>query len=215
MSFKNYGEIPISNQKELNSYIHRCIGKDNEYHDSFSNYSISSIQGGKLNKSTGMLCFEEEPYIYISSPDSEFVQLLVVGAMSGQKLFNMEFSKISLADFNSDKFCDTVITISPILLKRESDGVKITIDDDGWIDSLKSQCIKKLNRVGLTHNGFNIELRNPERAKKKMVYVGNVFNPCSQVSLKVYGDKKSRDYIYSVGFGNSCGSGFGSVKLYE
>ena len=215
MSFKNYGEIPISNQKELNSYIHRCIGKDNEYHDSFSNYSISSIQGGKLNKSTGMLCFEEEPYIYISSPDSEFVQLLVVGAMSGQKLFNMEFSKISLADLNSDKFCDTVITISPILLKRESDGVKITIDDDGWIDSLKSQCIKKLNRAGLTNNGFNIELRNPERAKKKMVYVGNVFNPCSQVSLKVYGDKKSRDYIYSVGFGNSCGSGFGSVKLYE
>ena len=216
ISFKNYSDIPVRNQKELNSYIHRCIGHDNKYHDSFSRYSISSIQGGKLDCKSGMLKFESEPYIYVSSPDSEFMQNLVMGAMtSGEKLFSMEFLKVEPAEQKVNEYYDTLITLSPILYKRKPDGRKITFDDPEWIGGLTEQCVKKIEHAGLSSNGFRIELRNPDKSKKKMIYVGDVFNPCSHVSLRVFGDKDARKYLYSVGLGNSCGSGFGSVKIYE
>ena len=62
-------KIPVDNQKELNSFVHRVLGHDNKFHDALSNYSISGLQGGILHKGTRMLSFRENPYIMISSMD--------------------------------------------------------------------------------------------------------------------------------------------------
>jgi CRISPR-associated endoribonuclease Cas6 len=206
--------IPIINQKELNSYIHKCIGVNNDYHDKFSDYSISSIQGGKLyNKN--MLSFENStPYIIVTSDNLPFISTLMSGIQnSNHKFFNMEFSRFEVADFVLGEYCDTIMTVSPILLKKN--GYKLTFKHEKWITILTDQLKSKLKHKGIVDDSFHIEIRNISRAKEKVIWVGNVFNPCSYISLKVYGKKETRLAIYNMGFGNSTGSGFGTIRLYN
>jgi CRISPR/Cas system endoribonuclease Cas6 (RAMP superfamily) len=45
----NNGSYQQNHQHIVNSFIHRVLGKNNdEYHDAKNEYSISSLQGGKL-----------------------------------------------------------------------------------------------------------------------------------------------------------------------
>ena len=68
---------------------------------------------------------------------------------------------------------------------------------------------------GVVDDTLRIEIRNPHRGKEKIIWVGDVFNPCSYLSMKVYGKKETRKMIYNMGFGNSTGSGFGTIRLYN
>lgn len=205
--------IPIVNQKELNSYIHKCIGVNNNYHDSFSDYSISSIQGGKLFNN--MLSFENStPYIVITSEDLNFISTIMTGIQnSNHTFFNMKFSRFEISDFVVGEYCDTIITISPILLKKN--GRKITFKNEDWVNVLTEQLKNKLKHKGIIDNTLHIEIRNIHKGKEKNIWVGKVFNPCSYLSLKVYGKKETRKTLYNMGFGNSTGSGFGTIKLYN
>lgn len=207
--------IPINNQKELNSFIHRCLGKDNKLHDAFSDYSISSLQGGKNDNQ--ILHFENEPYITISSLNFDFIGKMMYGAQfNNEKLFDMSVSRIEpLGEYNVNPYFDKIITISPILLKDIDKRKKLTIKDDNWLNRLNEQSKAKLKHLGIEDETFNIKVRNPEKAKTKNIHVGEVFNPCSMVSLEVYGKKETRIALYNLGLGNSTGSGFGSIKIYE
>lgn len=116
-------------------------------------------------------------------------------------------------DFNPNNYCDDIITISPILI-RSKDDRKITFEDPEWIERVKRNCIGKLKHQGINDDTFDIELIKTEQSKRKCVWVGDVFNPCSSVRLKVTGRKKTRTILYNLGIGNSTGSGFGAVKIY-
>jgi CRISPR-associated endoribonuclease Cas6 len=206
--------IPIKNQKELNSYIHKCIGVNNEYHDKFSDYSISSIQGGKLvNKN--MLTFQNSvPYIIITSEDLNFITNIMEGIQnSNHMFFNMKFERFEISDFVINEYCDTIITVSPILLKKN--GYKVTFKHEKWVELLTEQLKAKLLHKGIVDDTLRIEIRNPQRGKEKVIWVGDTFNPCSYLSLKVYGTKKARKTLYNMGFGNSTGCGFGTIRLYN
>lgn len=209
-------QIPVNNQKELNSFIHRCIGENNKYHDKFSDYSISSLQGGKLNDDKKTLYFKNNPYIVISSENINFLSEIMMGIQfKNEKLFDMKVSNIiPCGEYNVNPFFDKIITISPILLKNKNNR-KLTIKDDEWLDKLIENCKSKLKYLGIIDDTFNIEFRNKEKAKTKSIYVGETFNPSSLVSLKVYGKKKTRIALYNLGLGNSTGSGFGSIEVYE
>lgn len=205
--------IPINNQKELNSFIHRCIGKDNKYHNSFSDYAISSLQGGKLG-TNGNLVFESNPYFVVSSENAEFISTFMMGIQfGGEKMFDMEFARMEPCEFKVHDFVDNVVTISPILIKK--DGRKLTYKDEGWLEAINLNCKQKLEHAGINDNTFAVEIRNIDKAKVKNVHVGDVFNPCSMISLKVRGTKKARTAIYNMGIGNSTGSGFGSIRICQ
>jgi len=206
--------IPINNQKEVNSFIHRLLGKDNKYHDRFSNYAISSLQGGKLN-SEGNLTFEKEPYIIISSNDMEFIDTMLEGIQEkNEKLFDMSHKRVTITEYNVNEYYDNVITISPILLK-DKEGRKITFKNDKWLNTLILNCKMKLLHEGIEDSTFNIKIKNPENGKEKLIYVGDVFNPASMVRLVVYGKEKTRRTLYNLGLGHSTGSGFGSISIME
>lgn len=212
--------IPVSNQKELNSYIHKCVGVNNKFHDAYSNYCISSLQGGKLNKETGLLYFESEPYILLTMQNPDFVDAFVSGAIKNKfTLFDMHYNNIDYIHYDINEFYDIVYTLSPILLKKHNKGKgkteKISVRDEGFIEMLKEQCIKKLRNNGIDDPTFDIELHNKEKSKVKKIMVGNIFNICSMCSLLVRGKKKTREMLYNLGIGNSTGSGFGMVKVYH
>ena len=86
----------IDNQHYINGFIHKCLGKNNKYHNSFSDYAISSLQGGKL--CNGRLVFNENPYILVSSENSNFINDLMAGILTtdgnieGIKFDRFEFS---------------------------------------------------------------------------------------------------------------------------
>ena len=207
--------IPIKNQKELNSYIHKCIGINNEYHDTFSDYSISSLQGGKLINGNELSFTNSVPYIVITSENTEFISKIMCGMQSDKfTLFGMRFKTFEINDFNVDKFCDTIITLSPIIVKDEN-GYKIAFDNPKWLPILKKISEDKLKHKGIIDETFNIEIRNINKAKIKKIWVGDVFNICSYISLKVYGSPKTRKTLYNMGLGGSTGSGFGTIRLYE
>ena len=207
-------EVPVNNQEQMNSYIHKCLGVNNPYHDSFSDYAISSLQGGKL-KETGLSFNTCEPHLVVSSENMEFISDFMKGVQADTNtVFGMRFKRFEIDDFNVNPYFDKIITISPILLKNK-DNQKITFEDPEWIERLNEQSKQKLKYKGIEDPTFRVELRKPERGKKKLVWVGDVFNPASMVGLKVFGSKKARKTIYNLGFGNSTGCGFGSVKIYE
>ena len=65
--------VPVNNQHYMNGFNHSIIGENNKYHDKFSAYAISSLQGGKLCEDKKHLFFESDPYFFVSSNNMEFI----------------------------------------------------------------------------------------------------------------------------------------------
>lgn len=207
---KPTSEVPVNNQHYINGFFHKILGKNNKWHDTFSNYAVSSLQGGHLHNSH--LEFDGNPYITVSSEDTEFINAVMTGAMSSDaEVFGMKFKTFEINDYKVNEYYDKIYTISPILVKK--DGKKIAVDDKDFIKVLNKNCKDKLSHIGIVDDTFSIEVRNPEKAKVKKIMVGDIFNICSMVSLVVRGRKKTRRTLYNLGLGNSTGCGFGSVKI--
>lgn len=206
--------IPINNIDAQNSFLHKILGSNNIYHDIFSEYSVSSLQGGKLDKSTGNLIFSESPYIYVSSLNYFFLNNLLNPLNStNETLCGMTVNDYSIDDFKVNKFFDKILTISPILLKNKENR-SITFKDNEWLSLLKDNCIKKLEKLGIYDNTFDIEIRNAHKAKTKKIQVSNnAFAISSMISLIVYGKQETRYSLYCLGLGKSTGSGFGAIKI--
>lgn len=208
---KNENIIPFINQKELNKFIYRTLGDGNKYHDAFSDYSISSIQGGKFFDKNHII-FLNRPYIYVSSKNIDFLTTLTDNIEKRKyNFFNHYFDEIEIENFRLNEYCDKVNTLSPILLKRND--IKITFHDENFIESLKDNCVAKLKHFNIFDNSFNIEMINVDKAKKKLIVVGNTFNICSMIRMKIYGKRKTREILYDLGLGNSTGCGFGAVEV--
>lgn len=210
--------IPFNNQHQMNGFIHAILGQENDYHDKFSNYSISSILGGKMAENKAGLVYENEPYIIASSQDNDFINAFLFGlvnAISNKSadFFGLYPTRFETGEYRVGKTFDVVRTNSPILLKN-ADNRKITSKDDNWLDILKKQTIKKLENAGIVDDTFYIVVKKQEALKTKMVMVGDVFNPCTNAVFTVYGKEDTRKAIYALGFGNSTGSGFGSVSPF-
>lgn len=205
--------IPFNNQSEMNSYIYRTLGDNNKFHDSFSEYSISSIQGGKKYDNKHII-FNEEPYIVVASKNEEFLTTLLTNIeLRKYSFFNLIYSRCEFNTFPLKPEYDMILTISPILLKVNNR--KITIDNPNYINFLKEHCIKKLKHCNIDDDTFDIKFRHFEKAKKKMIMVGKTFNVATMASFYVFGKKKTRETLYHMGLGGSTGSGFGSIKVYE
>lgn len=209
-------DVSVNNQHNLNGFIHESFGKNNPYHNTFSDYSISSLQGGKLNSDMKTLNFtNEKPHFFISGNNDFLMYAVNAFITSKASMFGMKFDSVgAFDDFKLNKYFDDIITISPIIVKN-NENRKITVTDEKFLDYLTLNCQQKLSHAGIKDPTFKLEIINPHKAKSKCVWVGNIFNPCSNVRLRVYGKKKTRETLYNMGLGGSTGSGFGSVKIYS
>lgn len=213
---KNTELVPFTTQEKVNTYIHDLLGRNNKYHDTFSEYAISSLQGS-VSTSEG-LNFPNGGKIFISTDDMEFLNLLFTNINKeefkdlgwGMKFINSEFK-----DFNVNDYCDKVQTICPILLNDSTTKKSITFNDEQFIEELEKNCRKKLSHYfdDKKLSTFKIEINKVENAKVKKILVHNVLNICSSIRLRVVGDKEVRKKLYTLGFGKSTGCGFGSVKI--
>ena len=207
--------VHINTQHIINSFIHKLLGNNNEYHDTKSNYAISNLKGGKLNKSNNNLVFNTYPYIVVSSNDTKFITKILDGLLNFKDLgYGMTFKQYIPVEENYNDYWNNFNTLDPIRLREYNKETNlnryITINDKDFKNKLKNHIINKFSKIDptLDFENFDIEIGN---GKIKKIYVKNTWNFCSSVQISVYGNKKIKEYLYNYGVGSSTGSGFGTI----
>ena len=216
INFKGDAVFIGSLNKEVNGFINRCLGKENKYHGHFSNYCVSTMQGGKMNIE-GIIFFSDGGYIQVSSSDKDFINDLVSGIVTNSdnlSIGSLQYKSIDIDEFRPFKEYDIICTISPLYLSNK--GRSLTFKDDNFIEVLTEKSRKKLIHNGLSErvaNTLSFNLFHPENAKTKMIEIGKQKNICSQIMLYVKGNKKARVMLYEMGLGKCTGFGFGAVTI--
>lgn len=218
---KNTIPVPISNQHLLNSYIHKCLGKNNKWHNSEGTYSISSLQGGILNGDKKTLSFNSGSYIIVTSLNIEFLNELFNGILNNQDLFNgMKWAGTTPIKENFLNGWNHFATLSPFVIKHYDENGKykfLTLDDEDFQSKVKDYLIHKIKKLkkDADLSEFDVLIPKHNSHKVKKVLVKNVINKANQCHISINCSKSIAEFIYSIGLGNSPGSGFGTIYKTE
>ncbi|MGL5691371.1 MAG: CRISPR-associated endoribonuclease Cas6 [Bacteroidales bacterium] len=206
------------NQYLVTKFIHTVFGDNNDKHDTFSDYCVSGIQGGKMVGSG--LMFEQGGYVTFSTPNMELLNSFIPNILKyiGKEIYKgsgIYFSNFTVTDYTVGTYFDKLQTTSPIRLKNFNDE-EITFNNEEFIEVLNEKMKAKLLKFNpeINLNRFGIEIFKVENAKEKYVSVKEgVYNKSSQLRLIVRGNMATRRIAYLLGFGQSTGCGFGSIKV--
>ena len=213
-------ELPINNQHIVNSFIHRSIGKDNKYHNTKNDYSISSLQGGKWIKDTGNISLKNGGYILITSLNKEFLDSIMLGLYTTPFYGDIKVSGLEFIDevfFNGWNY---FVTLSPFIIKKYSSKKEYgfnTLDDDNFELLVKDYLINKLVKINskLDLSDFNVVIPKHNNHKTVKVMVKNVKNIANSCHINIYTNKKVAELLYNIGIGQSTGCGFGTIYKTE
>lgn len=219
--FEEIGDtIPFANQHVLNGIVYkRFFNGEKTIHNNFSPYSVSSIQGCIMNEEGNGLTPLSRPYIMFSSQSEDIVLKFITGVEKeiekGDKVFfGRRVAGYSYHDFDLGASYDIVKTISPVLL-RDDKHRQSCCTDNGWSALLKAKTKAKLEKMGIFDETFDIVFDKKNPPRRKGVFVGNTFNPCTTFVALVKGQRKTRLALYNMGIGQSTGSGFGAVSILK
>lgn len=205
------------NQHQVTKFIHNCLGENNKYHNTFSNYCVSRL-----------IIVEKEKlaYIVVSSPDLEIIKKISDNAIDNKLSDYLSFTGIFII---SEKFFNGenhFFTLTPILLKQFIDKKKyifLTLNDNDFEKQLTEHTISKLKKVNpeLNLKNFKIVIENNTNLNKVVNWYynkgeGNIIkNVASFIQLTISCDKKIAELLYEIGLGNSTGNGFGTIYKTE
>lgn len=218
---KNTSPVPVNHQSFLNGYIHKCLGKNNPYHDTKSDYSISILQGGRINLEDKTLNFEKGGYFTVTSKDDNFIQTLLMGVLTNPDLFfGMKFSGIDYVDETFHNGWNHFITLSPFIIKEYIDKKNyefLTLNDSEFSLKVKKYLINKLTKIDSTLDltDFDVVVEDRPFNKVKSIMVKNVVNKANHCQLSINCNKKIASLLYTIGIGQSTGSGFGTIYKTE
>lgn len=209
--------LPSHNQHMVNGFVHKCLGKNNEFHDAPNDYCVSMLAGGRLF-GQGKLIFDKEMFLVISG-DENFVSKFVSGALSIGS-----FNGNRIIDINPivEKFYDGqnhFATLSPILLKRY-DGKSAykfyRVEDEDYESALCSHTKRRLQKVIPDIDVSKVKVTvKCHGAKTKRVIVKNVANVANAHYVTVECTKEIAATLHRIGLGQSTGSGFGTIYKTE
>lgn len=213
-------ELPINHQHIVNSFIHRALGRDNQYHDAKNDYSISSLQGGKWIPNTQNISLKNGGYIIISSLNKKFLNDIILNLYT-TKFY--EDIRVTGIEFIEEKFINGwnhFATLSPFIIKNytSKDAYSFnTLRDEGFETLVKNYLIKKLNKIDPTLDLTNFDIKIPEHVNHKVskVIVKNVLNLANTCHISIHTNKKVAEILYNIGIGQSTGCGFGTIYKTE
>lgn len=205
------------NQHQVTKFIHNCLGENNKYHNSFSNYCVSRlIIIEKLNLA----------YVIVSSPDLEIIKKISENAIDTKLSDYLSFTGIFII---SEKFYtgeNHFLTLSPILLKKfltKNKYTFITLNDEDFLPQLTTHTINKIKRINPNLNLENFKITLSEKPNVNAVVnwyynkgQGQIIkNIANHLQLTVTCDKNVAELLYEVGLGQSTGNGFGTIYKTE
>jgi CRISPR-associated endoribonuclease Cas6 len=211
----NQEPVPFNYQHFLIGAFHKWLGP-NEIHDDISLYSLSWLSGGKKEKD--MLNFPQGAKWFISCWNEELankVELAVLHdpfvccGMQVKKIMKQEAPEFG----NRYRFK----VASPILVKeKNADGtIKHLIFSDGGVDEhLTKSLVHKLDLAGLPSESAGLKIyfdKKYKMARTRLVTIKQVKNRASLCPVIVEGTEKALQFAWTVGIGNSTGSGFGAL----
>ncbi len=215
-------ELPINGRSIVNSFIHRCIGRNNKYHNSKSNYSVSSLQGGTWIKDTNRISLLSGGYIIVSSLDKEFLDKVVEGALNENFHGDISVSGFEIIEEKLYDGWNHFATLSPFIIKNYigNDRKKyefITLDRDDFVARVKSHLRNKISKILPDEDLSKLEviINNSPSHKIKKILVKNVINKANQCQVSIFCSRRVAEIIYNIGLGQSTGCGFGTVYKTE
>lgn len=217
---KTEKELPIQNQSIVNSFIHRVLGKDNPYHDSKNNYSISSLMGGKWIKGTDKISFNKGGFIIISSLDKKFLDDIMLNLYTTPFYSDITVCGIEFIEEKLYNGWNHFATLSPFLIKEYKSKKEysfLTLNDENFEIKVKNYLLNKLIKIDPTLDLTNFDVKIGKRNKNKIkkIWVKNVVNKANQCQVSVLCNKKVANILYNIGLGQSTGSGFGTIYKTE
>ena len=119
-------KIPFadSTQNAVNSCIHRILGENNKYHNSFSNYCVSSLFGGVIidNKMT----YPNGAHFYVSSLDEELIEKLQIDNLDKTNVFTFYDDMVTaIIQYNGSKEVGQEVTLSSDEIQKIMDDIKV------------------------------------------------------------------------------------------
>ncbi len=215
--------LPIANQHLVNSYFHTCVGRNNIYHDAKSNYSLSNLNGGKLNSDNKTITIDKHCYFIITTNDDVLINCIINGLKNNRDFgYGLQFG---FTDIISEEFFNGwnyFKTLSPILIKEYESKSKYsfkTIQNcENYSKFITNYLINKLSKIDPTLNldDFNVIVEPDFKFNKvRKILIKNVINHATQCQLNVFTNKKVAETLYTYGIGQSTGCGFGTIYKTE
>jgi CRISPR-associated endoribonuclease Cas6 len=219
--------LPINNQHLVNGFFHKLLGENNPYHDTPSNYSLSSLRGGKLIENNEVN-FENGGFILLSTTDQELLSKVLIGSFTNKNFYkDIEISGIEYLP--AEKFYNGwnyFRTLTPILLEKNEDF--ITLESENFVKELTEQTIRKLKAVNpnLSLTDFEIKILSHPAHKARNLFIKKksnkdldhyvyVFNRASECHVNIFCNKETAELLYNLGLGKSTGCGFGMIFKTE
>jgi len=224
---KSLNFVPKNNQQLLNSYVHKCLGRNNIYHDSKSDYSISTLKGFVTSSNKDNVNYGYGAYFIVSSLNMDFISKLVLGLLSNKEFgFGMKFDGIDHIDEQLYDGWNHFNTLSPFIIKQYEDKKDysfLQLGDKGFKNKVKSYLKNKLSKVDYTLDLSDFDVQIPEHPSHRVcrVQVKNVANFANKCQISIHTNKRVATLLYNIGLGQSTGSGFGTIyktenhRLYE
>jgi CRISPR-associated endoribonuclease Cas6 len=215
--------LPINNQNIVNSYIHKCIGINNVYHDSKNDYCISMLCSGVLNDDKTLISYPNGCYITVSSLNMEFMNKLLIGIISNPNLYkDIKFKNIEHINEIFINGWNHFTTLSPFIIKEYKDKKNysfLTIDNIDFEFKVKEYLINKLSKINPLFikdvENFDIKIHNHINHKVKYIKIHNVKNLANKCQIDIKCTKQIAELLYNIGIGQSCGCGFGTIYKTE
>src|SRR5208283_1553482 len=153
---KNTEEVP-NNLNVVNSYIHNCLGRNNQYHNTHSNYCVSRLLEGSIINGGKNIDFSNGGYILVTSLDMEFLNKIIIGVLKNEIGYGMKFMGIDNIDevfYNGWNYFKTT-NAGFLLVKKE--GGYYTIEDDNIELKLTEHIINKFSKINPDLDFKNLE----------------------------------------------------------
>lgn len=220
---KNTKPVPIRNYSLLNSYIHKCLGTNNRWHDRSGMYNISDMQGG-FTINADYLNFDNGGYLIVSAykEDMQLLEDLITGIEGNPNFgFGMKYERTEFINEQLNDGWNNFLTISPLLFKAEEKGKYVTLLDNNFVEYITLKIKNKLSKIdpSLNLDNFKVEVPPilPHKKKKmvKLIMVNNVPNHASHCPISIFAPKRAIEILYNIGVGQSTNSGFGCIVKAE
>ena len=241
---KNTSGVP-NNNKVVLEYLHRCLGRDNKYHDKASSYNVSHLYGGEISQQElNTLNFPNGGYFVVSSMDNEFMSKVLMGLLGNPDIsYGIKFTNIEHINEQFITGWNHFAVLSPFIIKgnygkndysfmtlngeyKRSDG-KWSVEENekyNFQNVVKEYLINKLKKIddSLDLTSFNVKIdefdrdgKKHNKHKVKKVYVKNVLNYANQCQVSIHCNKRVAELLYNIGIGQSTGAGFGAMYKTE
>jgi CRISPR-associated endoribonuclease Cas6 len=224
ISFTPNTEPVPNNLSVVNSYLHNCLGRNNQIHDNESDYNIGRLYGGKIINGGKTINYPNGGYLLITSLKQDFLNNLTIKILENQSLgYGMSFNGI---DYIQEDFVNGwnnfKTTDMGFILRKPKDNTYddndnhkgyYTLNDIELVTVLKNQIIRKFKKISTNYDLNDLEVVIPDHPNHKIAYryskqIKNSVNIC-QININT--NKIVAEALYNYGLGQSCGSGFGTI----